>query len=48
MQLDDLLSALSPLLDHAAELAPEARAAWLAALHREQPEVAAELEAESR
>lgn len=45
MQLDDLLSALSPLLDHAAELAPEDRAAWLAALHREQPEVAAELEA---
>ena len=45
MQLDDLLSALSPLLDHAAELAPEARAGWLAALHREQPEVAAELEA---
>lgn len=45
MQLDDLLSTLSPLLDHAAELAPDARAVWLAALHREQPEVAAELEA---
>jgi serine/threonine-protein kinase len=45
MQLDDLLAALSPLLDHAAELAPDARAAWLAGLHREQPEIAGELEA---
>ena len=45
MQLDDLLSALSPLLDRAAELGPEARTAWLAELHRERPEVAAELEA---
>jgi serine/threonine-protein kinase len=45
MELDALLSALSPLLDQAAELDPEARAAWLAELHRSQPDLARELAA---
>jgi Serine/threonine protein kinase len=45
MRLEALLAALSPLLDRAAELEPEARAVWLAQLHREQPDLAAELEA---
>lgn len=45
MQLDLLLATLSPLLDHAAELSPDARARWLAELRRDQPGVAAELEA---
>ena len=44
MQLDLLLATLSPLLDQATELAPDARAAWLAGLRREQPGLAAELE----
>jgi serine/threonine-protein kinase len=34
---------LEPLLDHALELAPEARAAWLASLSVSSPEIAAEL-----
>ena len=35
---------LSPLLDQALDLEPEARAAWLATLRRERPDIAARLE----
>jgi serine/threonine-protein kinase len=45
MQLDLLLAHLSPLLDQAAELTPDARVAWLAQLRRQRPDVAAELAA---
>ena len=45
MQLDVLLAHLSPLLDQAAELTPDARVAWLAQLRRQRPDVAAELAA---
>ena len=42
---DDVLAALSPLLDHALDMAPAERAAWLAELRADRPELAAELAA---
>jgi serine/threonine-protein kinase len=44
VDLDALLASLSPLLDHAADLEPDARAAWLAELRRSRPDLARELE----
>jgi eukaryotic-like serine/threonine-protein kinase len=41
----ELLAALLPLLDQAIDLAPPERAAWLATIRGERPELAAELEA---
>ncbi|HEV7366018.1 MAG TPA: serine/threonine-protein kinase [Gemmatimonadales bacterium] len=43
-QTQDLLAAISPLLDEVLDLPPDARALWLAELRANRPELAAELE----